>query len=115
MPKTGFFKNAELPLETLEAGKVSRKIRAYAEPLMAVEVFMEEGAEGYEHTHPHTQICYCLEGEFLFSLNGQAETITAGDSVFIPGGVKHGAKCLKKGRVLDVFTPEREDFLQINA
>ena len=35
-------------------GGVERRILAYEDPLMAVEVSFEAGAEGAPHVHPHT-------------------------------------------------------------
>ena len=29
----------------------------------------------------------------------------------LPGSAVHGARCLADGRILDIFTPQREDFL----
>ena len=107
-----FFPDNELDLEMIEAGKVSRKIRARGGKLMMVEVFFAAGAVGYEHRHEHEQLSYCLEGEFVFTIEGQTTTLKAGDSVFIPSSVLHGANCLVEGRLLDVFTPQREDFLK---
>ncbi len=106
-----FFPDGEAILEAVEAGRISRKIRARGGGLMAVEVFFKTGAIGYEHRHPHQQLCYCLEGEFLFMLEGKTMSLKAGDSVYVPASVLHGAKCIAEGRVLDVFTPQREDFL----
>ena len=45
-------------------GGVERSILAYDDPLMAVEVSFETGAEGAPHTHPHTQLSYVLSGSF---------------------------------------------------
>ena len=51
-----FFPDAELALETVEAGQVSRKIRAAGGGLMMVEVFFKAGACGAEHRHVHEQV-----------------------------------------------------------
>lgn len=107
-----YFPDDALPLEPVEAGKVSRKIRAHGGGLMAVEVFFTAGGIGYEHRHPHEQVCYCLSGEFEFSLEGQKVRLRAGDSMYIPPSALHGAVCLAEGRLLDIFTPQREDFLK---
>jgi quercetin dioxygenase-like cupin family protein len=106
------FPDAEIELESLEPGKLSRKIRAHGGGLMAVEVFFTPGAIGYEHRHPHEQVCYCLAGEFIFTLEGESFTLKAGDSMYIPGSALHGATCVAEGRLLDIFTPQREDFLK---
>ena len=109
---TTFFHDADIALETVEAGRVTRKIRAHGGILMMVEVMFEEGAIGYEHRHVHEQVCYCLSGEFEFTIAGQKTRLGAGDSVYVPSSMLHGAACLKAGRLLDIFTPQREDFLK---
>ncbi len=104
-----------------EAGKLSwipvwpgqrRKICAYNDQEMLVEVDFEEGAVGADHTHPHTQISYALSGEYLYHIEGQEYHLKPGDSVAVESGKVHGLKCLKKGVLLDIFTPVREDFLK---
>ncbi|MDR2614633.1 MAG: cupin domain-containing protein [Candidatus Accumulibacter sp.] len=107
-----FFPDAKIELETLEEGRVSRKIRAHHDNLMMVEVIFKSGAIGSEHRHVHEQVCYCLAGEFEFTVEGQARRLRPGDSVHIPSSALHGTVCLSEGRLLDVFTPQREDFLK---
>ena len=107
-----FFPDASLELETIEAGMVSRKIRARGGHLMMVEVFFSAGGIGAEHRHVHEQVSYCLAGEFIFTIEGEAVTLRTGDSLFIPSFALHGTLCVAEGRLLDVFTPQREDFLK---
>lgn len=109
---TTFFHDADIALETIEEGRVTRKIRAHGGSLMMVEVMFKEGAIGYEHRHVHEQVCYCLSGEFEFTIEGEKTRLTVGDSVYVSSSVLHGVVCLKEGRLLDVFTPQREDFLK---
>ncbi len=106
-----FFPDAEIDREVLEPGKVSRKVRAHGERIMLVEVSFEAGGVGAEHEHPHDQATYCLEGEFTFAVGRDSRTLRPGDSVFIPGGARHGTTCVARGRLLDAFTPRRDDFL----
>ena len=108
-----FFPDAELDLETIEADKVSRKIRARGGSLMMVDVFFKAGAIGYEHRHVHEQISYCLSGEFTYTIESETFTLKAGDSMYVPSSALHGATCVAEGRLLDVFTPQREDFLKV--
>jgi quercetin dioxygenase-like cupin family protein len=107
-----YFPDAELELETVEAGKVSRKIRAKGGSLMMVEVFFTAGACGAEHRHVHEQVSYCLSGEFVFNIEGETTTLRAGDSLYVPASALHGTTCVADGRLLDIFTPQREDFLK---
>jgi quercetin dioxygenase-like cupin family protein len=107
-----FFPDSGLGLETIEAGKVCRKIRARGSKMMMVEVFFTAGACGAEHRHVHEQLSYCLSGEFIFTIDGETATLKAGDSLFVPSSALHGTTCVSAGRLLDVFTPQREDFLK---
>lgn len=106
-----FFMSNEIPLEDLGNG-VKRRILAHNEPLMIVEVHFEEGAIGNLHKHEHTQITYILEGKFKFTVNGVEKIVSKGDSLYKESNVLHGAVCLEKGVLLDIFNPERKDFLK---
>ena len=92
-------------------GGTQRRILAYNPDMMAVEVSFEAGAEGAEHTHPHTQCSYVLSGAFRYAVEGEEELLRPGDSVVVPGGSRHGTVCVEKGVLLDIFTPCRDDFL----
>jgi quercetin dioxygenase-like cupin family protein len=107
-----FFPDAEIDRETLDPGKVSRKVRAHGPRIMIVEVSFAAGGVGSDHEHPHDQATYCLSGEFRFTVGSETRTLLPGDSVFIPGGARHGTACVSEGRLLDTFTPRREDFLK---
>lgn len=90
---------------------VRRRILQAQGRLMLMEVEFAAGAAGYEHQHPHEQISYCIAGRFEYSLNGQARVLAAGDSIYVPGNARHGAKALEAGTLIDVFTPVREDLI----
>lgn len=91
---------------------VVRKILAYADELMLVENHFEEGAVGALHHHPHTQATYVLEGEFEFEVDGVKNIVRKGDVLLKRNDIIHGCVCTKKGVLLDVFTPMREDFIK---
>jgi len=105
-----YFTSNECELEDLGNG-IKRKITAYNDSLMCVEVHFEEGAIGAMHTHPHEQITYIISGEFEFTIDGKTQLLKAGDSTFKQSEVLHGAVCKKAGVLLDIFTPCRKDFL----
>lgn len=97
--------------EPAEPG-VQRKIFEPGSSIMMMEVRFEEGAEGYVHSHPHEQMSYCLKGSIEFTIDGVKTVIRAGDTIFIPGGAKHGVKALEPSALLDAFTPLRDDLLK---
>jgi len=96
-------------------GGVSRKILGWDNQIMMVIVKFEKGAEGLAHQHFHTQTTYCAEGRFEFSIGKEKQIIKAGDGVYIPPNIIHGAICLEEGSLIDVFSPVREDFISGEA
>ena len=90
----------------------TRRILAWNDQLMAVEVGFTAGAEGAPHTHPHTQCSYVLSGRFTYTVDGESVEMKAGDSIVVPGGAVHGTVCREAGALLDIFPPCREDFLK---
>lgn len=110
---SNFFYDKDEVLEVLEENKNYRKIKAHDGSLMLVEVTFENGAEGAAHTHEHEQATYCLEGEFEFTIGEEIKSISVGDTIYIPSNVVHGCKLKsERGKLLDIFTPQREEFLK---
>ena len=91
---------------------VVRRVLAYSDDVMCVENRFEKGAVGSLHHHPHTQITYVVSGKFEFTIDGETRVVTAGDTLLKEDGVVHGCTCLEAGKLLDIFNPMREDFLQ---
>jgi quercetin dioxygenase-like cupin family protein len=91
---------------------VSRKLLTHGGDLMMTEVTFEKGAVGEVHKHVHEQISYIVKGSFEFELDGDYKTVNVGDSIYVPSNIPHGVRALEEGSViLDVFTPQRQDFL----
>ncbi|NLT74829.1 MAG: cupin domain-containing protein [Chloroflexi bacterium] len=89
---------------------VLHTVLAYSDDLMLCEVCFEEGISLAEHSHPHQQAMYVVEGSVELSLGSEKRVLAAGDSCSIAADLAHGVKALTKARVLDVFTPARQDF-----
>lgn len=102
-------KNNSVQLENVGEG-VDRKILASNGGLMTVEVIFKKGAVGAVHTHTHEQVSYVLAGSFEFELDGKKEVIKTGDSYYVSPDIPHGVVALEDGILLDIFTPQREDF-----
>jgi quercetin dioxygenase-like cupin family protein len=89
-------------------GFSARMIHADSMTIAFVEV--EEGAELPVHAHPHEQVTNVLEGVFEIVVGSQPVLLKAGESVVIPSNVPHSGKAHTHCRILDVFSPVREDF-----
>lgn len=105
------FKNDGRESEKAGPG-VARKVLARGGELMMVEVAFEKDAVGPVHTHPHEQASYVLRGAFALEMGGVKETVRAGDSFYVPSDAPHGVVALEPSVILDVFTPQRRDFLK---
>lgn len=94
----------------LPGGSRRRVILSLPE-LMLVEFSFHKGGVGPLHSHPHVQTSYVAEGVFEVTIDGVTETISAGGGYIVPSGLVHGVKALEAGRLIDTFTPRRDDFL----
>lgn len=94
----------------------TRRIIHTGNLMMAVWDFSDgpwEKPEKY-HSHPHDQIVYLAEGEVLFFIEEESCRLVAGDTVAVPGGLPHTIQLLTpKVRVIDTWTPLRQEFLEI--
>ena len=100
----------DIPLTDLGGG-VSRRVLAYNEQQMIVEVHFQQGGVGSMHTHPHVQSTYVKSGRFRFTIDGADVEVAAGDTIAFPPEIPHGTLCLEAGVLLDIFTPMRKDFI----
>ena len=105
----------KVPYEKVRDG-LQRKI-IHTGNLMNVLIDFSDGPwdkpEPY-HSHPHEQTSYAASGEILFFCEGEKEQrLKAGDMFAVPSGIKHTIQLLtKEVRLVDSFTPLREDFIK---
>ena len=105
----------DVPYEKVREG-LQRKI-IHTDTLMTVLIDFSDGPWDEPeppHSHPHEQTSYVAEGEIIFMCEGEADQhLQAGDMFSAPSGENHTIRLLsKKARLVDNFTPLREDFLK---
>ena len=88
-----------------------RRVLVSQPQLMQVEFAFEAGAIGALHSHPHVQASYVAEGTFEVTIGDSTTVLETGGSYIVPPNVVHGVKALTTGRLIDCFTPRRDDFL----
>lgn len=84
---------------------------AVGEKSMVTKMNYVIGNYAAEHIHPHEQCGYVISGKYLMTVEGNEFTLEAGDSYAVPENVPHSFRVLEAGEVIDVFTPQREDYL----
>lgn len=65
------------------------------------------------HSHFHEQWCHVLEGELEFDIEGEKMNLTKGMTAYIPSNAVHSAVAHTQCKVIDCFTPAREDFIAL--
>jgi quercetin dioxygenase-like cupin family protein len=107
-------KYAETPAEKI-AENVERRL-GHLDNLMIVVIDFDDGPTSEPdppHSHPHEQVCYVAEGEIIFILDGEQSRLGPGDVFLVPSGKPHTIQRLTEHvRLIDSFTPIREDFLK---
>ena len=73
--------------------------------VIQVRVDLEPAVTFPMHSHPGEEIIYVLEGAWEYQVEGKGTmTLKAGDVLFIPAGVKHGAKNVGSGTGSELAT-----------
>lgn len=93
----------------LPAAGITRRA-IYLDHVMLTFFEFEDGAIVPVHHHPHEQITYVLEGILEFTLDGETRLLRAGEGASVPAGITHSAIARGKARVLDGWSPIRDDY-----
>ena len=63
------------------------------------------------HSHPHEQAGTVISGELELTIGGETHRLKPGRPFIIPGGVEHSGRAGDTpARVMDVFSPVRQDY-----
>lgn len=101
-------KEKDLPLQEVFPGITGHLV--HTEHCTIADFRIAEGTQLPLHHHPQEQTSTVLEGRFLFEINGRKKICKAGDVAVIPGNVPHRGTALSDCRIIDVFSPVREDY-----
>jgi quercetin dioxygenase-like cupin family protein len=106
-------KRSETPVQEIRPG-AERRI-GHTDNLMIAVVDFYDGPKDEPdppHSHRHEQVCYVAEGEIVFILEDEQTRLGPGDVFLVPSDKPHTIQQLTEHvRLVDCFTPIREDFL----
>lgn len=109
----GTLKQADAPRTPIAEGRT--RYLAHTDNLIMVVIDFDDGPTAEPdppHSHPHEQVSYLAEGEINFFLDGVPTKLEPGDLFTVPPDIPHSIQLLTKHvRLVDTFTPLREDFL----
>lgn len=83
---------------------------AHGDMLTFGYVEIKKGSILPEHQHVQEQITFILEGQLDMVIDGVPTPLEAGMFLIIPSDVPHSAIAPVDCRIIDVFSPVREDY-----
>jgi quercetin dioxygenase-like cupin family protein len=83
---------------------------AHGENMTFGLIELKAGSSVPMHHHVHEQTTYIIEGQLDMVIDGQPCLLSAGMFHIIPSGTPHSAMAKTDCRVIDVFSPVREDY-----
>ena len=105
-----FISSTALPKMELFPGAMSGLVAG--DKLMLSFLEMAQGSIVPEHSHPHEQAGLVLEGKLRFRIGSEERVMAPGDAFIVPGDVVHWGEVVEgPAKVLDIFSPVREDYL----
>ena len=97
-----------IPHRTLSHGIIGHYVHGDKSTLGLV--ILEKGSSVPAHQHPQEQITYILEGSLQMVIDGKDCLLEQGMYYVIPSNIVHSAVALTDCRLIDVFSPVREDY-----
>lgn len=105
----------ELSSPTIEiCPGIARQTIAHGQTMYQMVATLAAGSRMPEHHHPQEQIIHILEGKMRLLVAGQAHELSTGQSFYLASNVPHGVETILPTRVLDTFSPPREDYLKVD-
>ena len=108
-----FKQNPEAKAVDMLPGVVRRTLNA-GDRMTLHEISISTGAEVPSHTHPHEQTGYVSRGRVRFTIGHEERELGPGDGYHIPGGLPHGVTALEDSICVDVFSPPRTEYLDLD-
>ena len=105
--------NTEAKAVDMLPGVVRRTLNA-GDRMTLHEISIAAGAEVPMHTHPHEQTGYVSRGRVRFTVGKEDRELVPGDGYHIPGEQPHGVTALEDSICIDVFSPPRTEYLDLD-
>ena len=93
---------------------IRRQTVAHGKTMYQMIAELETGSVMPAHQHPQEQIVHILSGRMKLIIDGTPHELKAGDSFYLASNVPHGVETIEVTRVLDTFSPPRDEYLAID-
>lgn len=99
-----------MAIEPIEIVKGYKARFVHSETMTITFWEVEAGSELPMHSHFHEQVSQILEGEFEMTIDGKTKIHKPGSILVIPSNVEHSGRSITACKILDIFSPVREDY-----
>ena len=93
---------------------ITRRTIANGKTMYQMIATLAAGSRMPAHSHPQEQIVHILEGRMQLVVDGVPHELSPGDSFYLASNIPHGVETMLPTRVLDTFSPPRDDYLAID-
>jgi quercetin dioxygenase-like cupin family protein len=93
---------------------ITRRTVANGNTMYQMLATLAAGSRMPEHRHAQEQIVHILEGQMRLIVDRVPHDLSTGDSFYLASNVPHGVEVILPTRVLDTFSPPRDDYLAID-
>ena len=93
---------------------IKRQTASSGKSMYQMTARLDAGSKMPEHHHPQEQIVHILSGRMRLIVDGKPHELSAGDSFYLASHVPHGVETIEETRVLDTFSPPRDEYLAID-
>ena len=93
---------------------IARRTIANGKTMYQMIATLAAGSRMPAHQHAQEQIVHILAGKMRLIVEGVPHELSPGDSFYLASNISHGVETILETRVLDTFSPPRDDYLAID-
>jgi quercetin dioxygenase-like cupin family protein len=103
-----FHKFEDIITKEIAPGYFSKLIHTANNTINFIEV--AAGNAVPDHAHIHEQLSFVIEGQFQLTVNGEVQILDSGMFAVIPSNARHSGLAITDCKLIDMFSPVREDY-----
>jgi quercetin dioxygenase-like cupin family protein len=111
MDENIFRRFANIDVKEIAPGFFSKLIHTATNTINFIEV--KAGSSIPRHQHIHEQCSFAIEGKFEMTVNDITQILDPGMFAIIPSNAWHSGIAVTDCKLIDIFSPVREDYRQL--
>lgn len=103
-----FHRFSDIDTKEVAPGFFSKLIHTDTNTINFIDV--KKGSSIHRHRHINEQCSFAIEGKFEFIINDVLQVLEPGLFAIIPPNVWHSGTAITDCKLIDIFSPAREDY-----